>query len=885
MANEINDFNKLTEHIKKQNRKTSSVSEDLDQLQTDISKIKQHSDEREYEIEKRVQLHDSTSELLINIGAELEENGSAIDQSVEELTETTHIDNILDNVDNGEDYTDLKNVTEEIIDRNYKKLQDNSEEIIKTQNKVLLSVSSTIGHGVTSIKRISGCFKDVITTITDEVTEFFKWLYDGTIDSFTTIGKWMALPFRMAYDLFEKFSTLLGGSTGSAIKYVATIPITAIKWFIDFGMNAISYVYKGIAIMFDVSLELIKKAVSVIGFGFKTYFRWMGKLILNTFTSGSLITIALGIPIIIIGFQLGVNALALLIKTGTWFGDLLKSSYNIVSNVVSWAWKSVKSFLSWVVNASGIGGVATTVSSNIFSFIRSSFEEILGEDKAKNLFNWLSETYNYLTGAGSDVINSIINSIDAVIDGVKYFFENNRFINFIEQLINSIVSGYETVPFIGGRISATTNNLFGGMFNHIRAYMTSRGIGIGEELSIENLMTGSATAGTEERAVGQATEVFAGLYMDALKKGQYDLSRWTPEGAIEDIIRRFASRQGMFASDMFFGKDINSIIQEIMEISNNAIEDGESLNAELLLENQAVDQQISFLQTIRSELENTEIDISALEEIGFARLSPSILERVRETDNVAEDFFKRSQLYTQTETLLRRALLEHIDTADTLDEEYAKALFTTFHSLVLSTNNISSTVVDMREEAVEQLIKSRFEAHDVDGNIMFTSPGYTTQLDYEGAIEVLTPEILKYISFRDVIVEKMEGLGETDVKQRQILEGLLNSARAALYGEEFVTPDNIWDFAEPDGIEIKAFANGVVIPFNENEYISLSKEGIEYVKEYTKSLPEWKEIENMIQNSRVEEVENTVVVNKRVQSIDSHELYTIRQISKGLITS
>jgi hypothetical protein len=918
--------------------KLKDIQEKIRQIKTELSKRNNSSEsenqKRNIELMKELSLQFDTYRDLL-------QNESKTESEATKRLHDSIIQNSKDEVSKSDNEADS---SEKIINANIKSITEHFENETNENEKALNKKCFTIGSGIDFEKYFQGALDKLVNStkfLKDKFIDFSKWLYDKGVGALKTLGSWITRPFIGAWNLFKKYTSLLIGPTWNAIKYVATVAWKPIKWFIDVGFQAISFIAKGLKTIFEVGLKAIKKTVSILGFGFKTYFRWLGKLVMKTLTGGPL-SLILGIPLVIMFVRLGLNAIVGLIETGGYLADLIGKGFGLLKNVTSWIWDGIKSFMSWIFDASGLSGVLDSVLEGFYNFIYSSMSTLFGEETTANIFSWISEFISYVSGGGSRMIQGVLDTASEIMDTVSHFIQNNWFVNAIDKLFKAIVGvadGFETIDVVGNFVGEwariTFQNLFGGIVSSLSNYMNSD-----RTSNIQaNVMNRSlASTGLARLASSDRQELTRDM-VAAMAVNYASSTTLTQDELIQNITEAITSDMKISSQNLITGnirggavrdatqEEIEAYIEDIQARMQHISSRQTDVSEEILSDRMAANQQLVMTLSAISETGINDPDVLTMVEDTMSNISETHRQISESTRNArrrilaGRDTIESTALnYGEFVSSLSGLTLTAATVVNASDQFRGASFDFVTESLrtlsELQRNNVESSPSNINQEALDDILNSRFiripnRSGDTPRWRMWEGESATGDGFGGGrkrGMDVIRSDIESYIRYRNSIIEMIRSLDKSNSEyadRRRFLESLVVERRMQLYRSsgfnheitqditfnqtptEF-TGDYVWAFDEPDGVNIVAdeLARGAVVPFKDsNEYLALDKAGMEYIVEYTKSLPEWNDIrENLREYSR-KRLEHNVYVNTTNRTVDSHELYTMKQLSKGIINA
>jgi hypothetical protein len=266
------------------------------------------------------------------------------------------------------------------------------------------------------------------------------------------VSKFLFGPFKLAWGIVDSLLTKLTGPIWRAIKGVVSSATKVVKWFVKTGIDAILYVWKGFSTIFKVGFTIVSKAVQYLAYGTKAFFGWWFKLLSNTIFSPSMWIV--NIPLFLVLCFAIVSAITLLLTAGVASLVLVEGAFagamNVVESVGSWIWSGVSGMFGWLKNEYESSTWLKPTIDKAYKSISDSIESWWGtHEHVRAAFSWINTSYNWIKTNLTPIVSWVEDEYNKVIS----FFSSVSKKTLVEKYVDIL----NHIPGTGFVISYLTS--------------------------------------------------------------------------------------------------------------------------------------------------------------------------------------------------------------------------------------------------------------------------------------------------------------------------------------------------------------------------------------------------------------------------------------------
>lgn len=306
------------------------------------------------------------------------------------------------------------------IDKNSKKEKNETINIINVNNENLFKKLTCINSGKEFIQKTlnwKNAKEKALMPLLGGIKEYLNV-------SFKIISKmtyYITLyPIKLMSSNLLKLSSFVFGPAYKIMKYMTTMSLKPLKWFLSVGTKALGYIWEGVSEIFKVGFTAIKYTTSILGFGLKTFFKWYTNLIINTITLNPFVLIP-GAVILFFTTDTIMYILKKSLKTSSTILKWLQQSFDFVDNVVSIVWDSISNFFGNVLKMTGIDKVYNKITDYFYDLIFDISKNTFGESNTSYIFTWIKSFIDDILHGDMSIFKNVKNVLFRSLEFLKHF--------------------------------------------------------------------------------------------------------------------------------------------------------------------------------------------------------------------------------------------------------------------------------------------------------------------------------------------------------------------------------------------------------------------------------------------------------------------------------
>lgn len=748
--------------------------------------------------------------------------------------------------------TSIKTIKEVYREKIRNKVKETiiKQRIFKTKEEE--AFNANVNLVVEKVSNVIGTIKDFTVNAIDKVWGVIKKTAKYITNVAIRIIDFLLGPFRFGWKMIDSFLTGLSPQLWNTMKKVASTIGTAVAWIWKIGKKMLEYVWEGVKVIFKFGYEVMATVAKTLYKGGKFLFSFWFRMLVNTLFNPAMLIINL--PIF-----LGITS-ALFIALGSITSividlalPLLRESFNIGENVLSWVWNGLQNFWNWITDSYHGSWLEKAVDEYIVNGVYSWFMNI---DIVKKIVKYIKLGYEWIHDNGAIIIDYAVKGIKVI----KKYMDEMSGESFVVKFIN-ILNSNEWLKMAPGtsKLIEYLNKKFGFL----------PGIKNGDIVAPENVQTVRTNIQSFSKQKVQTTLEYQALKMLGENKGEEEIIKYLNEVVVPSLSKEISSSK---MTDQEITQNINARLKEAKNIIKSGGK-GSVSDYEKLMQDQT--KMILVYEEVLKQMKRGVMDPTnpqTLAELDKIRLNAvkvrqASVERSREakmpkTEKSLEDIQNGLQKYTEKFKGSAK-LMSFEDYRNALRNKIDKERW------LSGIGEIPELLIEPETNPVEKAVH------------VFTAVGNST-------LGLLKRTLVN----ADIMAGNLnsiygKGAGDLKVEMGYYENGYnVGFARSGLQEqvETFKKASDSTGNIMASASRAKGFERGGVNPNDPTRIKPLNELSAMYVKEKVNNLENQK-IKEVAENKKKTDIKNNItIIDTYITQEESYETYTISQLSRGLLS-